>query len=227
MNQLSHISFIIARHREPYFQACTASLERLGVQDVVGVSNAPSIFAAYDEGLKFAKHETVCFLHEDVVVNGLEERFLDALLAAPDTGLLGIAGTRVLNRHAIWWQGEHDTEIQGTPGALSGLVRHAHPDDSRTLNYYGAFGQVVALDGVCLLARKETILRLGGFADAGLTGFDFYDISISIRAHLAGLRNYTMPIDLTHWGVGNIRPSWEQNRQAFLAKYAHNLPLSL
>ena len=225
MNNLQNISVIIARHREDYFSRCIQHLQMLGVEDVVAIRNADSIFTAYDHGIANAKHETLLFLHEDAEITSIEEAYVHQLLASDSTGLLGVAGTRYLNSDAIWWHGENGKEPR--PKSLSGACGHFDENGKKFKNFFGPYGHVVALDGVCLFARKSTILNLGGFKDDVLTGFDFYDLSISVRASLAGLCNYTIPMEITHWGNGNTRESWEQNRQNFITKYKESLPLSI
>ncbi len=220
MNPIDRFSFVVATHRPQVFARTRDSLVRLGAGDIVAVENAGTIFAAYDEGRHRASREALCFLHEDVDVEGLDAELILARLADPRTGFLGVAGSRVLDESGVWWHGLH------TPAQVERLSgRCGHRDgDRRWVNQYGEFGDVVVLDGVCLFTTRGVLDAIGGFADPPLDGFDYYDISATFRAHLCGFVNTTIPVDLFHWGREGFRPSWEANRKRFQAKYGAHLP---
>jgi len=220
MNPVDRISFVVATHRPQVFARTREYLIRLGAGDIVAVEHASSIFAAYDAGRREARREALCFLHEDVDVEGLDAELILARLADPRTGFLGVAGSRVLDESGVWWHGLHTPE---QAARLSGRCGH-RDGDRRWVNQYGDFGDVVVLDGVCLFTTRGVIDAIGGFADPPLGGFDYYDISATFRAHLCGFVNTTIPVDLFHWGREGFRPGWEANRRRFQAKYAAHLP---
>ena len=223
MNAIDRISFIIATHRLKAFTRTRAGLTRLGVGDIVAIGNPSSIFEAYDTGRREARREALCFMHDDVDLQGLDAELILDRLADPRTGFLGVAGSRVLDATGIWWHGINTPQ---RPVRLSGRCGH-RKDDQQWLSEYGAFGEVVVLDGVCLFTTRAVLDAIGGFADPPLEGFDFYDISATLRAHLHGFVNQTVPVNLFHWGTANVRPSWEVNRAVFLEKYGAHLPLAL
>jgi uncharacterized protein (TIGR03032 family) len=223
MNPIDRISFIIATHRPSAFARTRSALTRLGAGDIVAIGNPGSLFAAYDTGRYEARRDALCFLHDDVDIEGLDAELILDRLADPRTGFLGVAGTRVLDDTGVWWHGLNGPE-QAT--RLSGRCGHRQAD-KEWISHYGAFGEVVVLDGLCLFTTRAVLDAIGGFADPPLDGFDFYDISATLRAHLRGFVNQTVPVDLYHWGVGNPRPAWDVNRRVFLEKYGGLLPCGL
>jgi protein O-GlcNAc transferase len=223
VNDLASISIVVVVHRDEYYQRSRGCLDRLGVSDVVEVRGAKSLFAAYDEGWAKARHDLVCFLHEDAEIEGVDEALIHEKLSDPTTGFLGVAGARILGETGVWWSG-FGTQLQGD--RLSGRCGHFR-QGRREVTDYGPFGEVVALDGVLLITTKAVLQTIGGFADPPLDGFDFYDVSPTFRARLRGYRNYTIPMSVFHWGGTQMRPSWEHNRRLFVAKYRRHLPFAL
>lgn len=222
MNNLAGVSVVTVKHREEYFSRCRRCLARLHPAEIIVVTDAGSLFAAYDEAWRRAESDIVCFIHEDVELEGIDERPVLDLLRQDTAGFVGVAGSRVLDRDATWWKWIRSPQKERI---LSGRCGHRAGSDI-WVSYYGAFGEVAVLDGVLLVTKKAVLEAIGGFADAPLEGFDFYDISATFRARLAGLRNYTVAADLFHWGVGHPREAWERNRRLFVDKYGQHLPYS-
>src|SRR5207245_6570518 len=126
----------------------------------------------------------------------------------------------------IWW-GDFPPEIEAS--FCRGMV--GFPDTNvfgmKLLNWPGGeaiFGSVVVLDGVFFMCRRRTFEQLGGFDDQMFRGYHFYDIDITLRAHLAGLRNYAAPISLYHHSLGIYDEIWEGTRQVFVRKHSGRLP---
>ena len=93
---------------------------------------------------------------------------------------------------------------------------------------YGPHGQVVALDGLFLAARKEVWEKIKLSKPKYFEGdWDFYDIHYTTKAHQLDYKNYTVPIDMIHYSGGELvgRDSWHKNRQAFIANT--QLPISI
>jgi hypothetical protein len=223
MNNFNNISVVVCVYREDKFAYLKEQLLRFGCDDIVEMRQQTSIFEAYQKAWQKAKYETLYFLHEDIQIEELDETRINQFLDKDDTGFLGVAGTRYLDSSAIWWTGMN-TEVQ--TALLSGCCGHIN-ESKKWLSQYGAFGEVVVLDGVVLICKKSTLEKIGGFLDDGFSGFDFYDLTVTFRARLAGLKNYTVPIQLYHWGMGIQRPEWEAARKFFIEKYASHLPHSI
>ncbi len=140
----------------------------------------------------------------------------EQLFTRTDTGLLGVAGARGLLSEIPWWQYPE----------VSGAVMHQSPSGEMRLNTYGRYGRTAVLDGLCLMVLRRTYDLLANPA-ASLTGFHFYDIDLSLRAHLAGLKNWTVPLLLLHEspGASSDDIAWNRDQQHFLESYKHLLPL--
>jgi hypothetical protein len=188
----------------------------------VGDGTQYDLFTGYNQGAAQARFPRLCFLHDDVELLGNRRAFQPALklLDKPLTGIVGVAGTRLLPENATWWQSPQE-ECRGMAG---------HPDPAGGIRWNvwpwgaGKFGPVVVTDGVFLMCRKEIWRKLGGFDAAYYGGFHFYDLDLSFRAHLAGLQNQVVPLPLLHLSHGETNAGWEENRQKFLLRHGKQLP---
>jgi hypothetical protein len=133
-----------------------------------------------------------------------------------NTGIIGVAGSLGLLPETAWW----------CYPDLSGAVIHLLPDNKIRLNLYGPYGRVALLDGVCLMFRRGMYDLLSEPAKL-LDGFHFYDMDLSLRAHLAGLKNWTVPLLLMHksGGADINDKSWKEEQKKFLSAYKSYLPI--
>ena len=213
------ISFGIAAHRENYYVKLKSQLETIGAQDIQIITQATSILDAYQQIAQHAKHDIVCFLHEDIELIQFDEKLIHLYFSRNNTGFLGVAGTRYLDEKLTWWQSP--TEY------LSGCCGHIQPNGQQQINFYGPFSQVVVLDGVLLITSKAVLQTTQAFEAPDLIGFDFYDISATLKAHLTGFKNYTIPMNLYHHGLGQTRPQWEINRNIISKRYLPQFPFQI
>jgi hypothetical protein len=203
-------------------------LKDLGVTDIVKVETDKSLFEAYEEGTKRAKNDVICYMHEDIEIVKFPEaeilaHFTPRALETKRTGFLGIAGSKEITHTGCWW----DALNQPNQGMiLSGQAGH-HVNGERYISNYGPFGNVVVLDGVMLITHKQVLADIGGWLDPYLTGFDFYDIATTFKAHCMGWQNKTIQIDIYHKSPGNPRRSWERAKQMFVSKNYSKLPIKI
>ncbi|HTP60525.1 MAG TPA: glycosyltransferase [Burkholderiales bacterium] len=197
---------------------------RLTVID--GTSN--DIFNGYNKAAASTTGDILAFMHHDIQVlaNAVAFERPLRLLEEPATGLIGIAGATRLNAQGCWWG---DLPLQEVMSHCRGIV--AYPDENPMGMTYttwpggqGLFGQVVVVDGVFLMCHRRTLDSLGGFDSKTFKGFHFYDIDISFRAHLRGLKNYVAPLPLIHESRGNYDDAWESARKLFVDKFSGQLP---
>lgn len=142
----------------------------------------------------------------------------DKLLDRPDTGFLGVAGSCSLEPGVAWWNSPN----------LSGAVIHHKKDGSESLNAYGACGRVAVLDGLFLVAPGRLFRELGR-PRAGGPSFHFYDMEWTLRAHLAGKRNWTLPLLLMHrsGGAGIDCDDWRHDAEVFCKRFSARLPVAV
>ena len=156
------------------------AVEELGARDadIVVIANARNQGFAYaaNQGLDRARGAVLALLHDDVVVGpGWIRRALALLAAAPDVGAVGpasnecqgaqrmrmvsYAGADQLAWFAEAWAGEHQGELVLAP----------------------------RLAGMCLVLRRQVVMRVGGF-DTGFGLGKGADDDYSVRVARAGWR---------------------------------------
>lgn len=175
-----------------------------------------SIGEGYNAGVKQAQGDVLVFTHTDVLLWSGPSLWYDMLDLAEEekVGFVGVAGTKLLKEDAVWWD---------CPQKLSGVVFHEN-EGSQYGSAFGPFGRVVVLDGVFLACHRRTLERIGPWPEGG---WHFYDIEMTLRAHLAGLENYTVPLPLLHKSIGPLTPEWDASRSKFYKKFKDKLPVGL
>ena len=202
-------------------KALFSTLSSYGV-DVKVLANQTSIFDAYKKGLDSCKanpDDIIILCHDDLQFMGDKAGFIAALSPCikKETGIVGPAGTTFLGKEAVWWDHE-----RWQAGYHRGQVQHRNEVNGRTEIHstnYGPYGQVVALDGLFLAARKEVWDTIGLDKPNYFEGnWDFYDIHYTTTAHLLGYKNYAVPLRVIHQSAGILvgRDSWHKNRKAFI-----------
>lgn len=183
--------------------------------DRVPVVGAKSIAEGYTEGIRRAREDVLIFTHSDVRVwsgpalwnNLVAEANKDSLV-----GLVGVAGAKSLPYDAVWWNAE----------SKLGAVAHSHKGNTY-FSSFGPFGRALVLDGVLLACRLSLIAHLKWWSE----GFHFYDVDVTLRAHLAGYRNMVVPLPILHLSIGETDEAYDIARQAFIERHKAVLPCSL
>jgi hypothetical protein len=196
--------------------------------------NHTSIFDAYESGLRTLEREAapqdlIVFLHDDVAFDGISGdalmRTLRRHATLPGAGFVGAAGCRTLHRELAWWRNA------STATALAGMVHHGRlAGEAAPLEraFFGPPGRVVVLDGLILAATARTLrsLRLTPPA-AHKAPWHFYDVSFTLQAHAAGLRNVALPLGVVHASKGQTDETWQAARAALAARLRPLLPTSV
>ena len=85
---------------------------------------------------------------------------------------------------------------------LSGMVMHGDKREKMHVNFYGAYGDVVVLDGLFLAAKGSTINTINLTKPSFFSGdWDFYDIYYTTQTFLKGKKNRTFPTQLILWVI--------------------------
>ncbi len=196
-----------SRKLELFFQEC-----RIKHTFLVGAS---SIFTAYSNAVNqphIKDNDIVILCHDDISIKSDRPEFLRYLAMAmkPNVGFIGVAGSKKLPEHGVWWN---------SPSMhLSGEVFHVK-DGKKFKTHYGGCGKVEVMDGLFLAATKKTLMAVGLDRPEFLTeNWDFYDIHYTYKANKLGYDNITVPIGVTHLSLGELagRPQWFTNRKSFL-----------
>lgn len=177
-----------------------------------------SLTQVYNKGLKESKNKIVLFMHDDVEI--LTKNWGKILInhyENSDYGILGVAGTKMLNENGVWW-----TNKESMYGSVS------HTDGKKTwLNEYSYnFGNkiknVVVVDGVFFSCHKDRIQKP---FNEDYSGFHFYDISFCFDNLKESVEiGVHFDIRILHKSIGVTNEEWEQNRIKFISNENNNLP---
>lgn len=175
------------------------------------------IFQGYHNTLKSlnAKDDDIIILcHDDIQIFSDRDQFINILteeLSKPDVGFVGPAGTTYLGPNAVWWD-----HILRQQNYHRGFVFQGSDPKKLNPNHFGPHGNVVVLDGLFLAAKKRTLDVVGIQKPKEFpNGWDYYDLFYTLTAYERGFTNRTVPIILTHYSDGVMRPTWDENRKEF------------
>ena len=179
------------------------------------------ICKVYNEAAERAKHDYLCFVHEDVefLTEGWGALLAEQLHEA-SCGVIGFAGSTVKLRRTTAW----NTARRYMRCNYTQFMRgRNHP---KRINPLGErFSRVVTLDGMCLAMRRDVWERVR-FDEECLTGFHGYDLDITIATTALGLHNYVchtvMPI---HYSTGAYSAQWHAETVRLHEKWHDVLPL--
>lgn len=207
------------KNLNPITKKLVHTLSSFGIEIKLLV-NQKSIFEAYKRGMEACSPkdgDIIICCHDDLSILSTKQEFIAGIAKCinSDSGFVGPAGTTLLGQDSVWWD-----QTRWQAGYHRGVVKH-HDKDTNTIHRtsYGPYGQVVALDGLFLAARKEVWEDVGVEKPEYFEGdWDFYDIHYTTTAHQKGYKNYSIPIDLIHYSKGELvgRDSWHKNREAFI-----------
>ena len=189
-----------------------------------------SIFEAYTKAITeydIKAEDTVIMCHDDISIltnKSVFNEIIEENLKEKSVGFLGIAGTRILRESCVWWEGLGDY----ASGHLAGMVYHGTTYKDMQETYYGPTGRVVAMDGVFLVCKGRVLHQINTKKPTYFSGnWDFYDISYTLQAHMKGLHNYVIPIQIFHRSIGQTsnKASWHVNREALIERLGDKLPI--
>lgn len=202
---------------------CNLGLEQT---EIVAIIEGDSIAKKYNAGAARARGKILLFIHSDVEIWSARAIFAGAIQLLgtnPNIGIIGIAGSRVIREDGVWWTAQRDQ--------LSGACMHTEPGPNGPemwMTAFGRYGRVAVLDGVFLMMRHDLFDQLTGF-DESFPGYDFDDVDMTLRSHLAGFLNLTFPLQVLHHSIGDVRnkPQWHLNCTQFVEKWKDILPVAL
>lgn len=214
------VSVIVCSRDDQRFAAVRATYEKAlaGTPfDLHRIADARSLAEGYNRGLAASDGEIVIFSHDDISI--LSRDFRAELEAALDEfDMIGVAGaTRLAG----------PTWIAGNPAERRQLVFYP-PIDKATVPSCGLDGPGLArwhggiqcLDGVFLAANRSALHDLR-FDEERYDGFHLYDLDISYRAHLSGLKlGVCTRLGIEHASPGSYDdPTWQRYADAFCRQY--------
>lgn len=209
---------------------------KINISDTVGIDyelividnseNRFSIFSAYNEGLKFAKGDILCFMHEDVSFHsnywgkGVEEYFEKYT----KVGLLGVAGTHYIPQMpAAWW----DTEMRSGHLLQGSLVDGEYKVIREDLwdDYKSEPTVVVSVDGLWMCFKRVVFDHIK-WDDKTFGGFHGYDTDISLQVITSGFEVHIFwDIFIEHKSVGVAGEDFYHSLDLLFQKWGDKLPV--
>lgn len=185
-----------------------------------------SINYIYNKGAGMAKFNTVCFLHEDIIIHTPDwgNKLLNLFTDNPNIGLIGIAGSKYKSKtNSGWYTNSKDFDCC--------MITHLDYSGNESKVYLNPepgsrLQEVVVLDGVFMCTRKSVWEEIKFDADL-LKGFHFYDIDFSFRVSRKYAAVVSFEIDITHLTMGgDFGDNWIHHSELWHQKYADLLPVS-
>lgn len=188
--------------------------------EIVCIDNSQGKYnmcSAYNEGVRRAKGEYLCFMHEDVTfLNGNWGTKAIDECSHDDVGLLGIVGTTYFDQSFIYW-----------PFNPFAIGHHWHGEEHRIFNQDLSLQNAVAVDGMWLFTKAELFKSKLFWDESTYKGFDFYDMDMCMQVISAGLRIKIMPqIHIDHASDGNYKPVFYENCKSFHKKWDYIFPIT-
>lgn len=188
--------------------------------------NAYTIFSAYNEGVRRAKGDIICFMHDDIVFHSKKWGLIvvEEYLNNPHLGLVGVIGCQFLsNKVQPWW----------TLGHQLGYIMQGHYNeegvyitfrDGHRLKKDSAIGVVV--DGLWFCIRKD-LFNYISFDELTFSGFHCYDIDICLQILQIGYEVRVLKgIEIEHKSGGQVNDSYYEQLGKFVKKWGERLPIS-
>ncbi len=203
------ISFILPATDKTKVKSLSDSLDQLGQPfELLPIYEATSFFDCWRKAVPKAKGDYLCFTHQDTKFNYIPP-LKDYLKG--DVAMVGVAGTTVIHKDQPWWFSKERLYAN----LLSGSIKHT---GSPQPDIFGKLGNVVILDGVCIITQKDKLLKVG-IPDIDWAKWDFYDHIISLEYIKKGYKLQTIPIEMTHDSTGGGQDTFIQNMNRFRDEY--------
>lgn len=225
------LSIIICHRNSSLLDAIKKSIEAtVGIPYELIVidnrSNGYTIFSAYNEGVKRAKYDIVCFTHEDILfhTNNWGKKVIDHF-KDHKVGMIGVLGGMAQSDiPSPWWANNYFAKSARNLLMKSGGTK----DESLYLDYSNPFNdvdktEVIIIDGVWFCIRKSLFIKIS-FDEKTFKGYHLYDADISMQV-LEHSKNYVVyDILIEHLWSGIISKDYYTDLLIFTKKWKNQIP---
>lgn len=185
--------------------------------------NEYSIFSAYNEGIRLAKGDILCFMHEDILFRSDDwGTTLKTTLQDSSIGIVGVIGSQFLpNKMASWWLCENTkgTVLQGERTSNGKYISSLDGVEVSDVT------DVVVVDGLWFAMKRELTNHVQ-FDDKTYNSFHCYDVDICMQAISNDRRVVVIPnVLIEHTSMGNVLTTYYQQLQCFYDKWQSMLPI--
>jgi hypothetical protein len=224
------ISVIISSADKKMLVAVSKKIaETIGVpHEIVSFNNEDGksgICEIYNNGIKKAKYDTLCFMHEDVIMHTQDwgKKVLNAFSKDSELGILGIAGSYYKTLAPSGWLG------QGIDTECANLIQnYKFKNQKPKVNYKNpnksSITEVACIDGVWFCAPKSIAVKYK-FDEETFKGFHCYDVDFSLIVGLQYKVAVTYEVLLTHLSEGNFDQAWLADTIRLHKKWESMLPV--
>ncbi len=209
------IAFIICVNDADIFGECRYYLDRLELpdgfeKDMITITDAPSMAAGYNAGMRHSDAKYKVYMHQDVII--VNHNFIADLcsvfLSDSDIGILGCIGTTQLGKEAMAVTSWNTGKIMHNLIPLVMEFEDVQED----------YTEVDALDGLLLATQYDIPWR-----EDIMDGWDFYDISQCMEFARAGYKA-VVPRQKTPWcyhdNTSSNMSKYNYYRRRFIDEYA-------
>jgi len=217
------IGFSTRKHNPDFIKHLKKSCGLKDIQVIEKINNGEkNLSQVYNEIIDESLHDVVVFCHDDIEfdTNNWGNKLLRSFDES-DYVILGMAGTKILNKHCQWWNPKT---------AMRGIVNHKVDNKKWASEFskpksFDDIDETVIVDGVFMAIYKSDIVHR---FDESIEGFHFYDLGFCLPNHLDGAKvGVIYNIRLTHFSIGITNDQWENNRLKFSERYDNKLPITL
>ena len=189
-------------------------------------NNQFSIFSAYNEGVKKAKYDIICFTHEDILFHTVNwgEKVVNHF-NDPQVGMIGVLGGMAQSDiPSPWWSNNYFAK---SPRNL--LMKNAEKKNGVLYQYYSNpyndidKTEVIIIDGLWFCIRKSLFAKIS-FDEKTFTGFHLYDADISMQVHQYAKNFVVFDILIEHLWIGIISKDYYTDLLIFTNKWGNQLP---
>lgn len=225
------ITVIVASANKALFQQLKQNIEAtIGVPfELLCFDNQDGkrgICQIYNEGIRQAAYDLLCFMHEDVLIQTMQWGQIVAGIfnRNKDLGILGIAGSSYKSLTPTGW-----LSYSGIETEYSNLIQSFKFSDNKTMHHLKNRGAkqlatVASVDGVWLCVPKK-IAAATGFDEHTFRRFHCYDIDFCLSVGCHKTIAVTFDILLHHFSEGNFDRTWILEVLKLHKKWAHHLPV--
>lgn len=185
--------------------------------------NKYSMFSAYNEGVRRAKGEFLCFMHEDILFHSDNwGKEIVNIFADSSVGLIGVLGTQFLpsTPSAWWWSGctvGHVLQSKNNKLGCGNWSVNGNPIVKDT--------DAVAVDGLWFCVKRELFDRIS-YDEASFNSFHCYDLDICMQVLSLGKRIIVAHgIIIEHASEGDVGKVFLNQLDRFYEKWEGKFPV--
>lgn len=185
--------------------------------------NKYSIFSAYNEGVRRAKGNNLCFMHDDIWYKTLNWGMqVEKKLEDESIGIVGVIGSYVMTKDCGYW----DMMAPWVTGRVPIESRSGWKGVNDCDYFYGknSIDEVAMIDGFWFCMSSKVFQKVS--FDETYNGFHFYDMDICMQLLVNGYRNTIIHgIEIIHMCSPTYNYQFSIAMSKFHQKWMTKLPV--